>query len=133
MIVNTNHIHQNSLSQKERIVVFVTDKVGTFECAILFAGIGIASIIGILTGNYILGVAVGAFSSYFLQLVMLPLISIRQNLDQRHAEMVADETYKAALQEEADTQEVLRKLEVIIKQTQPQTRVRIVNNNNMKK
>jgi hypothetical protein len=98
--------HYESLTKRERVVIWITDRVGTFECAIVFAGIGIASIIGILTGNYILGVAVGAFSSYFLQLVMLPLITIRQKLDQRHSELVAKEDYESDLRAERVLHEI---------------------------
>lgn len=114
MATSTNQLHEESLSQKDRIVIWITDRVGTIECAILFAAIGIASIVGILTGNYILGVALGAFSSYFLQLVMLPLISIRQNLDQRHAEFLAEVTYESTIKDEVNTEEIISKLDEIL-------------------
>jgi len=114
MAQNVNELHKATLSKRDSFVIWITDRVGTFECAVLFAGIGIASITGILTGNYILGTAVGAFSSYFLQLVMLPLISIRQKLDQRHAELLADETHRNVMRSEYEIEEIHKKLDQLL-------------------
>lgn len=114
MATDINQQHEESFNRRDKIVIWITDRVGTFECAILFAGVGVASIYGILTGNYVLGIGIGAFSSYFLQLVMLPLIIIRQNMDQRHAELVAEHTYHAAIKDEVNTEEIISKIDEVL-------------------
>jgi hypothetical protein len=93
---NANTRHQDSLTNTERFAVWITDSMGTMTCAGLFACIGIGSLIGIFTGNALLGLGVGGFSSYFLQLVSLPLIMISQNIQSRHAEHLADVTFEDA-------------------------------------
>lgn len=112
--ININDLHKQSFTWKEKIAIWVTDRIGTIECAILFAGIGIGSIVGLITGNVWLGVGLGGFSSYFLQLVMLPLISIKQNIDQSHAELVAENTYSAAIATEKILMGIHEKLDNII-------------------
>lgn len=54
--------------------------------AYIFAAIGIGSLAGVLTGNATLGLVCGALSSYFLQLVLLPLLMVGQNLEAREAD-----------------------------------------------
>lgn len=115
MALSATKKHYQSLTKRERVAVWITDRIGTFECAVLFAGIGIGSLIGVITGNAILALACGAFSSYFLQLVLLPLLMISQNLQQRHAELVADETFQATIKDEVNTEAIITKIDEIIK------------------
>lgn len=117
MAQDINELHQNSLNRKERFASFVTDRIGTIECAGIFACIGIASIVGIITNNTWLGIGVGAFSSYFLQLVLLPLILIKQNIDQRHAELLADETYRNVMRDESEVEAIHKKLDDLLSLT----------------
>jgi hypothetical protein len=64
------------------LAVLITRKVGTMWAAYLFTVIGITALVGALTGNIVLTLVVGGFSSYFLQLVLLPVIIVGQNVQQ---------------------------------------------------
>ena len=48
--------------------------------AYIFAVIGITSLVGALTNNLTLTLVAGGISSYFLQLVLLPIIIVGQNV-----------------------------------------------------
>lgn len=62
------------------LAVLITKNVGTMWCAYVFAVIGIASLVGALTSNIELTLVAGGISSYFLQLVLLPVIIVGQNV-----------------------------------------------------
>lgn len=76
-----------------RVAVWLTNHVGTMGCAYLFAALGIGSLIGVFTNDALLAALCGSLSSYFLQLVLLPVIQLGSNVLSRHAELQADETY----------------------------------------
>ena len=63
-----------------RLAVLITKNVGTMWAAYVFAVIGIASLVGALTNNLTLTLLAGGLSSYFLQLVLLPIIMVGQNV-----------------------------------------------------
>ena len=62
------------------LAVVITKSVGTMWCAYVFAVIGITSLVGAFTGNVNLALIAGGISSYFLQLVLLPIIIVGQNV-----------------------------------------------------
>jgi hypothetical protein len=62
------------------LAVVITKSVGTMWCAYVFAVIGITSLVGALTNNLTLTLVAGGISSYFLQLVLLPIIIVGQNV-----------------------------------------------------
>ena len=62
------------------LAVFITRGVGTMWAAYIFAVIGITSLVGALTNNLTLTLVAGGISSYFLQLVLLPIIIVGQNV-----------------------------------------------------
>jgi hypothetical protein len=62
------------------LAVVITKSVGTMWCAYVFAVIGITSLVGVLTQNTLLALIAGSISSYFLQLVLLPIIIVGQNV-----------------------------------------------------
>lgn len=100
MATRVNQKYRESLSRRERFAIWVTNRIGTVECAIIFSGIGIGSIVGVITNNTLLALVCGSFSSYFLQLVLLPLIMVSQNLQQRHQEILAEKDYESDLRSE---------------------------------
>jgi hypothetical protein len=63
-----------------RLALLITRSVGTMWCAYVFAVIGITSLVGAFTGNTSLALIAGGISSYFLQLVLLPVIIVGQNV-----------------------------------------------------
>jgi uncharacterized membrane protein len=117
--INVNNQHKENLSFSERLAVKITNAIGTMITVIIFIVIGGMSLIGALTNNPTLTLTFGAFSSYFLQLVLLPLIMVGQNVQQRHAELRADNDYdvnidadkqiKALRQDIKDIKKLLKK------------------------
>ena len=63
-----------------RLAVLITKRVGTMWAAYVFAVIGITSLVGAVTDNISLTLLAGGLSSYFLQLVLLPIIMVGQNV-----------------------------------------------------
>lgn len=90
MIQNANDTHKESLSPHERLALFLSNSMGTMFCFYIFAGIGIGALVGVLTGNVLLGLGLGSFSSNVIQLVSLPILSIGQRLQAKHSEKRAD-------------------------------------------
>ena len=64
----------------DRLAVIITKNVGTMWAAYVFAVIGITSLVGVATNNITLTLFAGGLSSYFLQLVLLPIIMVGQNV-----------------------------------------------------
>lgn len=111
VVTNVNDAHRESLTLQERFALKITHAVGTMFCVYVFAGIGVGSLVGVLTGNIFLATLFGAFSSYFLQLVFLPLLQLGQNLQARHAELRAEEDYANNIRTEKNTQKIIRMLQ----------------------
>jgi hypothetical protein len=62
------------------LAVLITRRVGTMWCAYVFSVIGITSLFGAITNNVFIALVAGGLSSYFLQLVLLPIIIVGQNV-----------------------------------------------------
>ncbi len=107
--VNERHAAER-LSLNDRIAVRISQSVGTMVTAYVFAGIGIASLVGAVTQNALLALTFGALSSYFLQLVLLPIIMVGQNVQSRHGELVAEESYHTARRIFHETDQLVRHL-----------------------
>jgi polysaccharide pyruvyl transferase WcaK-like protein len=78
----------------ENLALWITNHVGTMECAYLFALIGGAGVYYALTGNTKGVLIIGSISGYFFQLVLLPIIMVGQNIqsakhDQLHVKVDA--------------------------------------------
>jgi hypothetical protein len=63
-----------------RLAVLITKNVGTMWAAYVFSVIGITSLVGVISSNITLTLLAGGLSSYFLQLVLLPIIMVGQNV-----------------------------------------------------
>ncbi len=121
---NVNLLHREEKQAtgfNTRVAVWLTKNVGTMQCAYIFAGIGIGSLIGVATGNVVVAAVFGSISSYFLQLVLLPILSVGQNVLGRHAELQADEMFKTSQRSFHDIVEIMEHLsaqdEELLKQT----------------
>ena len=111
---NVNEQHHDEQAQQginTTIAVWLTQHVGTMTCAYLFAVIGVGSLVGAVTGNTFLAVTFGALSSYFLQLVLLPILSVGQNVLGRKQELLAEEQYQTTLKSEHNIEGVLAHLD----------------------
>lgn len=121
---NVNHIHreqQAAAGLNTRVAVWLTKNVGTMQCAYIFAGIGIGSLVGVATNNVVLAAVFGSLSSYFLQLVLLPILSVGQNVLGRHQELQADEMFNTTQHSFHDIEEIMAHLSAqdqeLLKQT----------------
>lgn len=103
--------HKEALSSNERIGVWVTEHVGSMVCAYIFAAIGTGSLIGVFTGNALLALGFGAFSSYFLQLVLLPVIMVGQNVQNKHTELQSKRDLEIDLETERKIEKIISMLE----------------------
>lgn len=93
-----------------RLAVWLTRNVGTMACAYLFAVIGIAGLIGAFTNNTSLVLIFGSISSYFLQLVLLPVILVGGNVLNRHQELQAEETFQTSQHSFHDIEQIMQHL-----------------------
>jgi len=93
-----------------RLAVALTKYTGTMWTAYVFAGIGIGSLVGVFTNNVFLGLLFGSISSYFLQLVLLPIIMTGQNVLGRKAELQADEAFNTTMSTYHDIEQIMQHL-----------------------
>lgn len=110
MAINVNKIHKQRLSRSDKFAIWITDHVGTMYffyicCVLALIPLWFTSLLPI----------VQFVSSAFLQLVLLPLIILSQNLQNRHAELRAEEDYKVNVKAEAEIKEIHRKLDMFVK------------------
>ena len=89
---NTNTLHKERLTKGEKISKYITERVGTFGCAIIFCILALISLPSVIKSGEALTI-VSWLAQTFLQLVLLPIIMIGQNLQSRHAEILAEATY----------------------------------------
>lgn len=116
-VKNVNIKHQESLTRVERFAVWITDRIGTM---------GFFFIILIWTGFWLLwnvfapsefrfdpfpAFALWLFISNMIQLFFLPLIMIGQNLQNRHAELRAENDFEINLKAEREIEAILINLE----------------------
>ena len=120
-IRNVNEQHKESLSFSEKIAVKITNAIGTMICVSIFTVIGIMSLVGALTGNMFLVLIFGSISSYFLQLVLLPLIMVGQNVQQRHSEMRADNDYGVNVDADKRIKTLTQKVNILLKRSKDGT------------
>lgn len=95
MTINVNKQHKNSLSFSERIANWITNKVGTMVCAGLFALLAFISLPSVLSSHNTI-IIISWVTQAFLQLVLLPVIIVGQNIQNKHSELRADATYELA-------------------------------------
>jgi uncharacterized membrane protein len=91
MAENINHRHKDSLSFLDKIALYITTIVGTMYCAFVFAILAFVGFPfkGATPLQYVLWT-----STIFLQLVLLPIIIVGQNLQNRHAQLLAEQMYR---------------------------------------
>lgn len=93
-----------------RLAVWLTQHVGSMTCAYLFAAIGIGSLVGVFTGNTFLALLFGSISSYFLQLVLLPIISVGTNVLNEQNELMAEEAFQTTMHSFHDIEGIMEHL-----------------------
>jgi ABC-type multidrug transport system fused ATPase/permease subunit len=111
---NVNVLHkaeQEASGVNTRIAVRLTKSVGTMWTAYSFAVlaiVGLLAILGVLPP--LVALLVVWASQTFIQLVMLPILSVGQNVLGRHAELIADEQYNTTMNSYHGIEEIMQHL-----------------------
>lgn len=89
---NANQIHKESLSILDRIALFITKIVGTMWCALAFTALALISFPAAIHSG--ISTTISWIAQTFLQLVLLSVIMVGQDLQNRHSEKRADAMYE---------------------------------------
>ncbi|HEX6481907.1 MAG TPA: hypothetical protein VF043_23945, partial [Ktedonobacteraceae bacterium] len=94
-----------------RIAVGLTRSVGTMWTAYSFAVLAIIGLLAILGWlPPLVALLVVWASQTFIQLVMLPILSVGQNVLGRHAELMAEEQFNTTMSTYHDIEEIMQHL-----------------------
>jgi hypothetical protein len=110
--VNVQHkAEQEAGGLNTRIAVGLTKSVGTMWTAYSFAVLAVVGLLAILGWlPPIVALLVVWASQTFIQLVMLPILSVGQNVLGRHAELMAEEEYKTTMNSHHAIEEITQHL-----------------------
>ena len=99
-------MHKSNLSILDRLALFITKKVGSmgffFMCALLVT-IPLFFVSTLSVVQYI--------SSGILQLILLPLILVSQNLQEKHADLRAERDLETNVKAEKEIETIIKHLE----------------------
>jgi len=107
--VNPNIKHKENLTLLDKIAVFITSLVGTMWCAIAFTLLALVSLPDAIHGGR--ATIVSWVAQTFLQLVLLSVIMVGQNLQNRHSEARADANFDVNVKSELEIETILEHLE----------------------
>lgn len=110
--MNINQKHHESLTIHERLAIRITKFVGSMWCAYLFALLACISLPDAIKGG--IPTFIPWVAQTFLQLVLLSIIMVGQNLQQKHQELIAESTYRLEIKSEKELGEINKKLDAII-------------------
>lgn len=88
MAIDVNQEHEDSLTLLEKVGLKITKAVGSMYCAIIFAVLALISLPTAIAGG--IGTTISWIAQTFLQLVLLSVIMVGQDLQNRHSERRAD-------------------------------------------
>jgi hypothetical protein len=110
--VNVQHkAEQEASGVNTRIAVGLTKSVGTMWTAYSFAVLAIVGLLAILGWlPPIVALLVVWASQTFIQLVMLPILSVGQNVLGRHAELMAEEQFNTTMNTYHGIEEIMQHL-----------------------
>ena len=99
MAVNPNVKHKEDLDFNGRIALKITSWVGTMVCAYVFAALALIALPPVL-GMHIIPdrtlLVIQWVSQTFIQLVLLSVIMVGQDLQNKHSELRAQATFELA-------------------------------------
>lgn len=116
MAKNINELHQDSLRWHERLAKRITGFIGTMLCAALFAVLALLMLPNALAGG--VPTFIPWLAQTFLQLVLLSIIMVGQNLEQRHAELLAEKDYEVDIATEKEILAIQDKLDLLIEEVE---------------
>lgn len=108
---NINIKHRDSLKKQDKVAVFITHSMGTmYAVYIICLAVSFWMLWQLISENPIdpFPFAFMVFLTNIFQLVLMPLIMVGQNIQNKHAEMRAEEEYKT-------TKTILEDLEILLK------------------
>jgi hypothetical protein len=111
VIRHKEHI-QDADGLNTKIAVTLTRAVGTMPTAYSFAilsFVGLLAILGVLPP--LVALLIVWASQTFIQLVMLPILSVGQQVLGKHQELQSEEQYKSTMQTYADVETILTRLD----------------------
>ena len=110
--VNAQHkAEQEASGVNTRIAVGLTKSVGTMWTAYSFAVLAIVGLLAILGWlPPLVALLVVWASQTFIQLVMLPILSVGQNVLGRHAELMAEEQFNTTINTYHGIEEIMQHL-----------------------
>ena len=124
---NVNHKHKQALGTQDRIALTITTAVGTMY-AVYFLMLCLAGWM-LWQGHF----SAQPFDPYpfafllflgnIVQLLLMPLIMVGQNLQNRHAELRAEEEFKTTTSSYHDTEQILTHLDAQDKEILRQTKL----------
>lgn len=118
-IKNVNKHHRNSLSRSQRFASWITGKIGTMT---FFYGIFIWTTSWLLWNTLLPkkfqfdpapDFLLWLFISNMIQIFLMPLIMIGQNLQGKHAEILADNDFEVNKKAEQEIKELREKLDYL--------------------
>ena len=107
--VNANVKHKENLTILDRVAVIITSIVGTMWCAIAFTLIALISLPDAIRGGK--ATIISWVAQTFLQLVLLSVIMVGQNLQNKHSEARADADFDVNVKAELEIETILQHLE----------------------
>jgi uncharacterized membrane protein len=103
---NTYELHKSRLTIGDKIALFITKMVGNLTFFYICLVLVIVPFVFPPTLSF-----VHFLSSGVIQLLLLPLIMINQNLQDRHAKLIAEHDYETSVRAEKEIEAVLMHLE----------------------
>ena len=107
--VNANIKHKESLNILDKIAIIITSLVGTMWCAIVFTLLALVSLPDAIRGGR--ATVISWIAQTFLQLVLLSVIMVGQNLQNKHSEARADADFDVNVKSEIEVETILQHLE----------------------
>ncbi len=111
MARKVNQEHKESLTVLDNVAIFITKIVGTMWCAIAFTILALISFPQAIAGGT--ATTISWIAQTFLQLVLLSIIMVSQNLQNRHSELRADADYETNLEAKEDIEKLMKKLDTL--------------------
>ena len=107
--VNANIKHKENLNILDKIAVYITSIVGTMWCAIVFTVLALVSLPDAIRGGK--ATVISWIAQTFLQLVLLSVIMVGQNLQNKHSEARAEADFDVNVKSELEVETILQHLE----------------------
>lgn len=107
--VNPNIRHRERLTRFDKIAIYITKIVGTMWCAIAFAVLAFLALPEAINGG--MASIIFWMTQTFLQLVLLSVILVGQNLQNKHSEARAEANFDVNTKAELETETILEHLE----------------------